>query len=48
MAGAFSCPFPPYPGDVVLAVRADEVGHRDVNHDYANQLSGAERVSQAA
>jgi ubiquinol oxidase len=24
--------------DVVLAVRADEAGHRDVNHDFANQL----------
>ena len=25
--------------DVVLAVRADEAGHRDVNHDFANQLA---------
>jgi ubiquinol oxidase len=24
--------------EVVLAVRADEAGHRDVNHDFANQL----------
>ena len=24
--------------DVVLAVRQDEAGHRDVNHDFANQL----------
>ena len=24
--------------DVVLAVRADEAGHRDVNHDFADQL----------
>jgi len=24
--------------DVVIAVRADEAGHRDVNHDFANQL----------
>jgi ubiquinol oxidase len=27
--------------EVILAVRADEAGHRDVNHDYANQLAGA-------
>lgn len=25
--------------DVILVVRADEAGHRDVNHDFANQLS---------
>ena len=25
--------------DLVLAVRADEAGHRDVNHDFAGQLS---------
>lgn len=25
--------------DVILAVRADEAGHRDVNHDFANQLT---------
>ena len=25
--------------DVILAVRADEAGHRDVNHDFSNQLS---------
>ncbi len=25
--------------DVILVVRADETGHRDVNHDFANQLS---------
>ncbi|SEA22305.1 alternative oxidase [Alkalimonas amylolytica] len=25
--------------DVVIAVRADEAGHRDVNHDFANQLT---------
>jgi ubiquinol oxidase len=24
--------------EVVLAVRADEAGHRDVNHGFANQL----------
>ena len=24
--------------DVIIAVRADEAGHRDVNHDFANQL----------
>ncbi len=27
--------------EVILAVRADEAGHRDVNHDYANQLARA-------
>ncbi|NEX92003.1 alternative oxidase [Caulobacter sp. 17J65-9] len=26
--------------DVVLVVRADEAHHRDVNHDFANQLAG--------
>lgn len=26
--------------DVVLVVRADEANHRDVNHGYANELSG--------
>ena len=26
--------------DVVVAVREDEAGHRDVNHGYANELSG--------
>lgn len=25
--------------EVIIAVRADEAGHRDVNHDFANQLS---------
>lgn len=25
--------------DVILVIRADEAGHRDVNHDFANQLS---------
>ena len=24
--------------DVILVIRADEAGHRDVNHDFANQL----------
>ena len=27
--------------DVVLAVREDEAGHRDVNHGYADELNGA-------
>ena len=27
--------------DVVIAVRADEVGHRDVNHGFADELSKA-------
>jgi ubiquinol oxidase len=26
--------------DVVIAVRADEAGHRDVNHGFANELNG--------
>ncbi len=26
--------------DVVIAVRADEAGHRDVNHGFSNELSG--------
>jgi ubiquinol oxidase len=25
--------------EVIIAVREDEAGHRDVNHDFANQLS---------
>ena len=25
--------------DVIIVVRADETEHRDVNHDFANQLS---------
>ena len=25
--------------DVIIVVRADEAGHRDVNHDFSNQLS---------
>ena len=29
--------------DVVIAVRADEAGHRDVNHDFANQLQNPSR-----
>ena len=28
--------------DVVIAVRADEANHRDVNHGFANELRGAE------
>jgi ubiquinol oxidase len=27
--------------DVVLAVRADEAGHRDVNHGFADEIAGA-------
>lgn len=35
--------------DVVVVVRADEAHHRDVNHGFANQLSGAEvDLSRAA
>jgi ubiquinol oxidase len=33
--------------DVVVAVRADEAGHRDVNHDYADQLSRKPREQTA-
>lgn len=28
--------------DVVIAVRADEAGHRDVNHAFANELKGGD------
>jgi ubiquinol oxidase len=31
--------------DVVLVVRADEAGHRDKNHDFANQLTKAKHQS---
>jgi ubiquinol oxidase len=31
--------------DVILAVRADEAGHRDVNHGFADELRGALRKS---
>lgn len=27
--------------EVIIAVRADEAGHRDVNHDFANQLAAS-------
>ncbi|WP_323761869.1 alternative oxidase [Maricaulis sp.] len=33
--------------DVVIAVRADEAGHRDVNHDFADQLSRKPRAQTA-
>ena len=33
--------------DVVVAVRADEAGHRDVNHDHADQLSRKPREPTA-
>jgi hypothetical protein len=33
--------------DVVLAVRADEVGHRDVNHQFANALNLATLEQEA-
>ena len=29
--------------DVVLVIRNDEAGHRDVNHGFADELKGAER-----
>ena len=31
--------------DVVLAVRADEAGHRDMNHDLADRIAGAVPVA---
>lgn len=34
--------------DVVLAVRADEAGHRDVNHGYANELNGGAAAARPA
>jgi ubiquinol oxidase len=34
--------------DVVLAVRADEAHHRDVNHGFANELAGVATVSAKA
>ncbi len=33
--------------DVVLAIRDDEAGHRDVNHGFANTLTGAGRSDAA-
>ena len=33
--------------DVVLAVRADEAGHRDVNHGFADALDGTAAVQHA-
>jgi len=33
--------------DVVLVIRDDEVGHRDVNHGFADTLSGAGRSDAA-
>jgi len=34
--------------DVVLAVREDEAGHRDVNHGFANELQGAAEPALSA
>jgi ubiquinol oxidase len=34
--------------EVVLAVRADEAGHRDVNHGFADELAGARPAAAAA
>lgn len=34
--------------DVVIAVRADEANHRDVNHDFANQLAGEASMGPVA
>ena len=34
--------------DVVLVVRADEAHHRDVNHGFANTLSGLPEEREAA
>lgn len=33
--------------DVVLVVRADEAHHRDVNHDFANELAGLPQIAVA-
>jgi len=33
--------------DVVIAVRADEANHRDVNHGYADELAGHRKSKQA-
>ncbi len=33
--------------EVVIVVRADEAGHRDVNHAFADELSGAAGASPA-
>ncbi|TVS17643.1 MAG: oxidase [Gammaproteobacteria bacterium] len=33
--------------DVVIAVRADEAGHRDVNHAFADELAGRKQSSEA-
>ena len=33
--------------EVVVVVRADEAGHRDVNHDYADQLGRKPRAQTA-
>ncbi len=33
--------------DVVLVIRDDEAGHRDVNHDFADTLTGAGRPAAA-
>jgi ubiquinol oxidase len=32
--------------DVVIAVRADEAGHRDVNHAFANELKGGDAMGE--
>jgi ubiquinol oxidase len=32
--------------DVVIAVRADEAGHRDANHGFADALAGGERITR--
>lgn len=32
--------------DVVIAVRADEANHRDVNHGFANELAGIDATAQ--
>ena len=34
--------------DVVLAVRADEAGHRDVNHGFADELRGGPKTPRPA
>jgi HD superfamily phosphohydrolase YqeK len=30
--------------DVIIAVRDDEMGHRDVNHDYVKQIDDKKKI----
>lgn len=33
--------------DVIIVVRADEIRHRDVNHEFADELSSSEQSYRA-